>query len=222
MQRVVEPELMEDDAQAEAYASADFSGPNAQFCNELHTRVGDVLVGRAADLGCGPAAIAIHLAQRHPGLSIDALDGSAAMLRRAERACAVSSMRSRIRLWHASLDGAALPAKSYDFVLSNSLLHHLHDPLVLWREVQRIAQTGAAVQVMDLARPISQDAARAIVDTYAAGEPEVLRNDFFASLCAAFRPAEVRAQLRDAGLGDLHVSMVSDRHLLVFGRTPAD
>ena len=60
--------------------------------------------------------------------------------------------------------------------------------------------------------------AQHIVDTYAANEPEVLRRDFFASLCAAFTLDEVRDQLEVAGLGHLAVEAISDRHLLVWGR----
>jgi hypothetical protein len=74
---------------------------------------------------------------------------------------------------------------------------------------------------MDLFRPASTTAAQAIVDLYAADEPEVLRQDFLASLCAAFEPAEIEAQLRAHGLDGLAVRLVSDRHLLVTGRLPS-
>jgi hypothetical protein len=73
---------------------------------------------------------------------------------------------------------------------------------------------------MDLFRPQSPAAAQAIVDQYAATEPDVLRQDFLASLCAAFEPGEVRAQLREHGLDGLSVRTVSDRHLLISGRLP--
>ena len=48
--------------------------------------------------------------------------------------------------------------------------------------------------------------------------PPVLRNDFLNSLCAAYRPDEVARQLASAGLERLQVEVVSDRHLIVFGR----
>jgi len=51
------------------------------------------------------------------------------------------------------------------------------------------------------------------VETYSGAEPEVLKRDFFHSLCAAFTLAEVTAQLREAGLDRaLHCKMISDRH----------
>jgi SAM-dependent methyltransferase len=113
-----------------------------------------------------------------------------------------------------------LPLAGYDAVVSNSLLHHLHDPAVFWAAVREAGVPGAGVLVMDLFRPPSQAAAQAIVDQYAANEPEVLRADFFASLCAAFEPDEIRGQLRACGLAGLQVRTVSDRHLLVTGRLP--
>ena len=91
---------------------------------------------------------------------------------------------------------------------------------MFWRAVREAGVPGAAVLVMDLFRPESAAAAQAIVDQYAANEPEVLRLDFLASLCAAFEPDEIRAQLQAHGLGGLSVRTVSDRHLLVTGRLP--
>jgi 2-polyprenyl-3-methyl-5-hydroxy-6-metoxy-1,4-benzoquinol methylase len=110
------------------------------------------------------------------------------------------------------------PAEAYDLVLSNSLLHHLPDPAILWQAVARWARLGAGVFVMDLLRPASPEAARALMEQYAAGEPEVLRHDFHHSLLAAYRPDEVREQLRQAGLEALDLLAVSDRHWIVFGR----
>jgi hypothetical protein len=71
---------------------------------------------------------------------------------------------------------------------------------------------------MDLLRPSSTDEARAIVERYASAEAEPLQRDFYASLCAAFTPGEVRAQVDAAGLGWLRIEQISDRHLLISGR----
>ena len=48
----------------------------------------------------------------------------------------------------------------------------------------------------------------------------MLRHDFYASLCAAFTPEEVRQQLEDAGLAALDVNVISDRHLTITGVMP--
>jgi SAM-dependent methyltransferase len=127
-------------------------------------------------------------------------------------------LAGRCRLIHDTLPSEALPKAAYDLVLSNSLLHHLHDPQVLWRTVRQTARPGAIVLVMDLMRPPSAMWAESLVATYAADAPDVLRNDFRNSLFAAFEPREVVAQLAEAGLAGLEVGVVSDRHLAVRGR----
>lgn len=105
-----------------------------------------------------------------------------------------------------------------DVILSNSLLHHLHNPQVLWQCIIELARPGCRVCVMDLVRPDSTKQASAIVNQYAADEHEILKQDFYHSLLAAFRPDEVVQQLRTASLSRLQTSIISDRHLLVAGR----
>ncbi len=103
--------------------------------------------------------------------------------------------------------------------MSNSLLHHLADPAVLWRTVVACAAPGAAVYVADLMRPADRATVDDFVSRYTAGEPDVLVDDFRNSLCAAYRLDEVREQVRAAGL-DLVVEAVSDRHLVAWGHAP--
>jgi hypothetical protein len=74
-----------------------------------------------------------------------------------------------------------------------------------------------SVFVPDLRRPVSARQARRLVAKYAGNEPAILQRDFDNSLRAAFTPDEVRAQLRTAGLGQLRVQCISNRHLLVHG-----
>ncbi|MCC5861144.1 MAG: class I SAM-dependent methyltransferase [Gammaproteobacteria bacterium] len=222
MERLPEPELMDDSEQAEAYASADFESANSAFMAHLDTLLaGRPLVGPVLDLGCGPADICLRVARAHPGADIHALDGSEAMLACARRRLGgAPELAGRIRLLHDTLPVEMLPARHYELVMSNSLLHHLHDPAVLWDTLRRFSHSGTRVLVMDLYRPASVAAARSLVETWSGDEPEVLKRDFFNSLLAAFTPEEVEAQLAAAALGTLKVSVVSDRHLLVAGQLP--
>ena len=220
MKRRPEPELMDEAEQALAYAQADFSEPNELFLKLLRElKPGDLAGARALDLGCGPADIVLRFLKAYPQATCDALDGSAAMLELAQKALdAMPGLARRCRLVHDVLPSARLAGGGYDLVLSNSLLHHLHDPGVLWRTGRESARPGALVLVMDLMRPPSASWAEALVATYAADAPEVLRRDFRNSLFAAFEPKEVIDQLDQAGLTELQVGVVSDRHLAVFGR----
>ena len=90
-------------------------------------------------------------------------------------------------------------------------------PSVLWSSLRRSAQPAFSVFVMDLLRPASRAEADALVEQYAADEPEILRTDFLHSLLAAYRPTEVQSQLQLAGLDHLNLEVVSDRHLIVWG-----
>jgi SAM-dependent methyltransferase len=213
---------MESADQALAYAEADFSESNGLFIDLLARLNPGPLVGaQALDLGCGPADIPIRFLRAYPQAQCDALDGSAAMLGHARAALArLPGVAARCRLLCHNLPCGDLPLAHYDLVLSNSLLHHLHDPQILWHTVRETAKPGALVLVMDLMRPASAAWAEALVETYTAGAPEILRTDFRNSLFAAFEPQEVVAQLQEAGLDGLEVGVVSDRHLAVSGRLP--
>ncbi len=223
MERMLEPELMDDEGQARAYAEADFEAPNSQFVDLFAEYFGDFSGnGYLLDLGCGPGDICLRLARRYPQAIVHGLDGAPAMLAHARQALArLPDLQGRVEFLQGVLPEAVLPLGNYQAIVSNSLLHHLHDPLVLWHSVRHYAVPGAPVLAMDLLRPPSQQAARQIVDSYAAGEPPILRRDFFNSLLAAFSLEEVRAQLLAAGLEDFTVVRVSDRHLAVYGRNPS-
>jgi SAM-dependent methyltransferase len=222
MQRVPEPELMDDVEQARAYARADFEEPNRRFVEQFTETYPELSTGAVLDLGCGPGDIVLRLATRHPALVVHGLDGSAAMLHFAcERLHEAPALGGRVQFIEGLLPGAALPLPVYDAVISNSLLHHLHEPLHFWRAVRDAGRPGAPVMVMDLFRPDSEEVAWALVERYSGGEPDVLKRDFFASLCAAFTADEIRAQLEECGLAGFDVRPVSDRHLLVTGRLPA-
>jgi SAM-dependent methyltransferase len=220
MKRRPEPELMDTAEQAAAYAAADFDGPNGLFMDLLRGLARGPLDGaRALNLGCGPADITIRFLHAFPKATCDALDGARSMLEHAEIALSARpGLAARCRLIHDCIPSAQLPQAHYDLILSNSMLHHLHDPQVLWQTVRATAKPGALVLVMDLMRPPSAGWVEALVSTYTGDEPEILQADFRNSLFAAFEPAEVAAQVVEAGLPELEVQVVSDRHLAVSGR----
>lgn len=222
MDRVLEPELMTDEDQARAYAAADFAAPNQAFVDRFIGLFPAFTRGVLADLGCGPADIPIRLCRALPGLTVVAVDGSEAMLAPGRAAVAAAGLGERIRLVRARVPGLERPRGGYDGIVSNSLLHHLPRPDVFWSEVARVGRPDAAVLVTDLHRPDSPERAREIVETYSGAEPEVLKRDFFHSLCAAFTLPEVTAQVREAGLHRaLRCEMISDRHWAAWGTLPA-
>ena len=212
MNRVLEPEVMDLPAQALAYARAAFGDVNAGFVRDLRARFPD-LGPRVVDLGCGPADIPRRLSAAAPGVTVVGVDASSAMLVVARQAIA----ERPVALVGARLPDLPFPRATFDAVISNSLLHHLPDPGVFWREARRVARPGAALHVMDLYRPESVARARQIVEAAAGDAEPILKEDFFNSLLAAFTVEEVRAQLEAAGLSRLPCRVVSERHWLVSG-----
>jgi SAM-dependent methyltransferase len=219
MQRVTDPELMDDPSQAEAYAAADFAEAHSLIVEGFaETFPGVEVMGNVLDLGCGPGDISFRFAARYPGSAVIGVDGSAAMIELArQRQARETALGERVRFIEGRIPGASLPAMQFSAIISNSLLHHLQRPAVLWETIAAYAVAGTRIYVADLRRPQTTAVARRMVDTYAAGEPDILRRDFYHSLCAAFEPPEVEAQLEAAGLSELAVAVISDRHLVVHG-----
>lgn len=215
MQRIPEPELMTDEAQCQAYASAGFAESNQAFVEIVR----DLLPADATkvlDLGCGPGDVMLRLARICPTLKITAVDGSPTMIRLAARAIEAGNLRATIETMRGYVPGLPLDDGQYDAVLSKDFLHHLPDPMSLWLEVRRLVKPGGFICVTDLRRPTSAQAAHAIVEAVVGNEADVLKSDFYNSLLAAFTPDEIRDQLQAAQL-DLQISVSGDRHMLIQG-----
>ena len=218
MQRVPEPELMDDPEQAMAYACADFSEPHQAFVSYFRERFPDFEGGLVLDLGCGPADVTLRFARAYPEATVFGVDGAEPMLELGREAVELEGLDDRVTLTRAYLPATLSQMTRYDAVISNSLLHHLADPEVLWDTIKQNAKPGAPVFVMDLLRPHSIEEAERLAEQYAADAPAVLQKDFFNSLLAAYQLDEIEAQLLAAGLRHLTAEQVSDRHVIVWGR----
>ena len=219
MNRVLESELMEDIDQVKAYAEADFKTPHNDFILQLQILINDPgFSGTALDLGCGSGDISFRFAKAFPSANLHAVDGSDPMLQYAKSAL-TSDLSEQISFIKGLLPDVILPQSSYEIIFSNSLLHHLPDPQVLWQTIKKYAKPNALICVMDLLRPDSIEAAQDMVKQYAANEPAILQRDFYNSLLAAFSLKEINTQLAQAHL-NLHIVRVSDRHVLISGVIP--
>ena len=215
MQRTLESEVMDKEENVLAYASADFSSVNQRFVDDLiknYSHIKNVL-----DLGCGPADIPIRLAQALSKVHITAIDASKKMIESAKAAVTKARLSNHITLVQAYLPGLPFKPKTFDGIISNSILHHLPDPNVFWEEIKKLGKSGAAVFIMDLLRPDSKEKAKEIVKQYSGNEHPLLKEDFCNSLLAAFTLNEVKDQLIKAGFSNLNAEIISDRHWLVSG-----
>ncbi len=219
MKRLLELELMIEPEQVCAYANADFDEPHSNFIKMLgsyYNSRGDLR--SVLDLGCGPGDVTFKFAAAFPETIIDAVDGSGEMLDFAKKILEEKpELHGRIN-YHHSMIQQFVSSPKYDLVFSNSLLHHLPDPMVLWNKIKELSSPETYIFIMDLLRPETIEEAVKLKALYVRGEPEVLQKDFYNSLLAAFEIDEVRGQLSQAGLGKLEVQQITDRHIIVFGQ----
>lgn len=220
MQRIFESERMADEERAR-YAQADFFDSNRRFLAHFQEKFPDFCRGLVLDVGCGPGDVPLRFARRYAEATVHGLDSSAAMLRYAQNALALApDLRSRVRFVQGRLPEAVLPRRSYDAIISNSLLHRLPETASLWQALSELGRPGACVCMMDLHRPGSEAQARELVERHAGDKPEPVKRDFLQSLRAAFKVEEIRQQLTEAKLL-LSVETCDDHHLLIWGALPA-
>lgn len=207
---------MDDPEQALVYARADFEEENQGFIDRFREYFPEFTEGHVLDLGCGPGDIPVRFARALPSCRITGIDASEPMIGLAGVAVKQAGLADRITFRCERLQAVSL-VEPADAAVSNSLLHHVPNPLQFWYRLRQLVKPGSPVFVMDLLRPDSPEEAQAIVDRYAAKEPEILRRDFYRSLLASFTEDEVAAQLAEINLSRLIVDVVDDRHWVVSG-----
>lgn len=220
MDRITEPELMNEEEQVKAYAFANFSEPHDLFVKTFQEKFPDInssFNDAILDLGCGPCDITRRFAKAYKDALFHAVDGSAQMLKYGKEFNDKEGLSHRIKLVETSLPKVELPQQFYHLIISNSLLHHLHNPITLWETIQQYAKPYAHVFVMDLVRPVDEQTVTFLSNEYAANEPKILKSDFENSLRAAFSIEEVRQQLKEVGLSNLTVEEIGDRHMIIYG-----
>ena len=216
MQRCPEPELMNGVDQVAAYAAADFSAGDGVTIDRIRSLIAERPLGSnpvVVDLGCGPGNITLLLARLLPEARVIGIDGAERMLELARQRAADQGLA--IEFLHQDL--RQIRGLKADLVVSNSLLHQLHDPLLLWRVTSELANRGCRVLHRDLRRPESMEELNHLQALHLPDAPEVLIEDFRASLRAAFEPSEVAEQLRITAMQQLSVQLEGDRYLVVSG-----
>ncbi|MCS7079842.1 MAG: class I SAM-dependent methyltransferase [Chloracidobacterium sp.] len=220
MERILEPEVMDTAEEAADYDAMDFTEVNTAFA-EAFVALG-FRSGRVLDVGTGTARIPILIAERLPDVTIVAVDLSAEMLKLAARHVAAAGLATRIELHLADAKRLPFPEACFDAVVSNSIVHHIPDPVVVLQEMGRVAKPGAALLVRDLLRPETPEAADALVNRYAANDSPRQRKLFRDSLGAALTLEEVVAAAQKAGLADVTIAQTSDRHWTLMRKPTQD
>src|SRR5262245_52046396 len=105
--RVLEPEVMDSDADAREYDAMDHAAVNSQFVTDLLAVLRNDLDIHMLDLGTGTAQIPVELCRRTPHVQITAIDAAASMLALARRNVAAAGLNDRIELIHADAKSLA-------------------------------------------------------------------------------------------------------------------
>ena len=225
MKRTPEPELMQIPSQVRAYADADFSRSDSMVVKSLEKylkKVGRTLnkSDLILDIACGPGNIAERIAQNWPFVKVVGIDGSKEMLNEAENKLS-ENLRKNLSYELIEINSIAkgeinFPFKA-DVLVSNSALHHFHDPFRFWDALKKLGKKKCIHIHRDLIRPTSLEKACEIKEKHLINSPEILKKDFFASLKASFTVNEVTQQLVDAGLSQLEVRQVDELYFEIIG-----
>lgn len=157
--RVPEPEVMNDSGEVEAYSSAAAQAHLDRIDDTFVVHALRLLAprdrGQALDIGTGPGQIVLKLARRLPLWNFTGVDRSSGMIAqaRASLATAGSSLKGRVDFQVADGNRLNFPDASFDFVMCNSVLHHLAEPQNLFAEIARLAKPNGAILLRDLRRP---------------------------------------------------------------------
>jgi len=210
MQRVLEPEVMDTWEESIAYDAMDFTEVNAAFA-ERAIALGPS-TGLVLDAGTGPARIPILIGQQRPEWQIIGIDLSRNMLQVGEQNVQQAGLQEQIHLEWVDAKQLPYPAAHFDLVVSNSLIHHLPDPLPFLQELKRVLKPQGGILLRDLLRPADEATVDALVDRigpeYDAHQQQLFRD----SLCAAFSLDELADLLEQAGLEDALLYQSSDLH----------
>lgn len=150
-----EPEVMDEAEEVEAYASAAAQAHLDALDNRFIEQIVALGIreGAALDAGCGPGQIVMKLARALPDLRVAGVDRSAAMLRTAAREAAAQGLSSRTEFVRSDANRLSFRDGSFNLVISNSVLHHLSDPVNVLGELGRVTKHGGKVLLRDLRRP---------------------------------------------------------------------
>ena len=218
LERILEPEVMDSPEEASDYDAMDHSEVNRRFVDDLLAALPsapsppppgplDIL-----DLGTGTALIPIELCKRLGDCRVMAADAAVSMLELARYNVEVNSLRERIELAHVDAKRLPFPDAMFDVVMSNSIIHHIPEPIHVLREAVRVARPGGVLFFRDLVRPKTDDELNHLVATYTAGANEHQQRMFAESLHAALSVDEIRGLVASLGFPAAGVAQTSDRH----------
>jgi ubiquinone/menaquinone biosynthesis C-methylase UbiE len=164
------------------------------------------------DAGTGTARIPILICQERPQWQIIGIDLAESMLQVGRKNVEQAGLQQQITLESVDAKQLPYPDAHFDMVISNSLIHHLPDPLPFLKELKRVLKPNGGILIRDLIRPMNEDIMNGLVDSIGTEYDEHQKMLFRDSLHAAFTLDEVNQLVLDAGLEGAKLYQSSDRH----------
>ena len=196
--------------EATAYDAMDFTAVNSAFVNDAIALDPDAI--KILDVGTGTARIPILMCQQRPQYLFTAIDLAQSMLIIGQRNVSEANLVQRIRLERVDSKRMSYPDLEFDMVISNSLVHHLPDPLTFFGEVKRLIRPDGALLIRDLIRPESDRLVDELVDRIGGDYDSQQQQLFRDSLKAALTLLEVRELIDRVGLQQVNLTQTSDLH----------
>jgi ubiquinone/menaquinone biosynthesis C-methylase UbiE len=210
MDRILEPEVMDTWQEATAYDAMDFTAVNTAFATDAIALDPDAV--KVVDLGTGTARIPILMCQQRPQYLFTAIDLAQSMLIIGHRNVEEAKLTQRIRLERVDSKRMPYPDLEFDMVISNSLVHHLPEPLSFFQEIKRLIKPDGAILIRDLIRPENDRIVNELVAQFSQDYDDRQQQLFHDSLKAALTLTEVQELLDRAGLAQVKLARSSELH----------
>lgn len=210
--RILEPEVMDTLEEASEYDSMDHSHVNQVFCNDFFAARSPRDGVQILDVGTGTAQIPIEICKHNSALKITAIDLAESMLSLGNNNIKNAGLQDLITL--AKVDSKKMPYtdESFDQVISNSIIHHIPNPLECFKEMIRVTKKEGLLFIRDLLRPFLEHELRTLVKLHAGDATPKQKQLFTDSLHASLTLAEVREMVESFGFDASSVSQSSNRH----------
>jgi ubiquinone/menaquinone biosynthesis C-methylase UbiE len=212
LHRILEPEVMDSFEEAFEYDSMDHTQVNEVFCNDfLNVRKStDGL--QILDVGTGTAQIPIAMCRHNSNLKITAIDLADSMLELGNKNIKAAGFQDLITLAKVDSKKMPYPDESFDQVISNSIIHHIPNPVECFEEMVRVTKKNGLLFIRDLLRPSLEHELLTIVKLHASDASPRQKQLFTDSLHASLSLAEVRVMVESSGFGASSVTQSSNRH----------
>ena len=230
MERVPESEFMETKEQVLSYAAADFLESEQNLIkvistylevNKINLTNEDLII----DLGCGPGNISEKLSLKWPHTTVIGIDGSKEMILKAKSQKKIKNKKNIFNnLIYVLADikkiqlSEITSKNKLTLLVSNSLIHHITHLDDFFNSIINLSTTDTINFHKDLIRPINEESALELKLECASEYNDILTNDYYASLKAAYRKDELEKIILDKELPHLRVIEENEKYLIVYGK----